>query len=321
MSRGKIHGIGTVVRRTELTSHVIRAWEKRYGAVDPDRSDGNQRLYSDDDITRLTLLKRATDGGMKISRAATLNDDSIRSFLRDERIAEPKIPQKLTTNTTERTQDDYVNDAFRLVRDVDQQGLYELLNEATFFFGLTVVLDEIVGRIMIGVGERWRNGDLRIFHEHLASAAVRSYLERVHNATPLPADRPVLISTTPAGQQHELGALLCAAVAKTERFRTVYLGANTPAEEIIRVAQNETARFLALSLYYPAKDLRVAEELRTIWSAVPSNTSILLGGYASGWYFEQLKQASGDGVSHGASTAHVSLISNARELRDVLLAG
>ena len=321
MPKDKIHGIGTVVRRTGLTSHVVRAWERRYDAIEPNRSDGNQRLYSDEDITRLMLLKRATDEGMKISRAATLDDDSLRSFLRDERISEPEAGRTAKRNATEKTRDEYVSEAFRLVREVDQQGLYELLNEATFFFGLTVVLDEIVGRIMVGVGERWRNGDLRIFHEHLASAAVRSYLERVLNSTPLPLDRPVLISTTPAGQQHELGALLCAAVAKTERYRTVYLGSNTPAEEIVRVAQREKARFLALSLYYPGKDLHVYEELRTIEAAVPMETLMLLGGFAAEWYYEQLTSNYGDDKDRGSSSSRVALVSTAMDLRNVLLAG
>ena len=321
MQTEKIHGIGTVVRRTGLTSHVVRAWESRYAAIAPNRSEGNQRLYSDDDITRLILLKRATIDGMKISRAATLDDDSIRSFLRDERIDETRPQPTANTNTTDKTKDEYVSDAFELVRDVDQQGLYELLNEATFFFGLTVVLDEIVGRIMIGVGERWRNGDLRIFHEHLASAAVRSYLERVHNATPLPIDRPVLISTTPAGQQHELGALLCAAVAKTERYRTVFLGANTPTEEIVKVAQSENARFVALSLYYPAEDLGVAEELMTIERAIPADSLMLIGGFAAEWYFKRLTSATDNHVGVRERSTRIKLISTARDLRHVLLPG
>jgi DNA-binding transcriptional MerR regulator len=61
-----------VARRTGLTPHVLRAWERRYGVVVPARSEGGQRLYSDADIRRLELLRRLTDAGHSIARLARL---------------------------------------------------------------------------------------------------------------------------------------------------------------------------------------------------------------------------------------------------------
>ena len=53
-----LHPIQVVVARTGLTAHVIRVWEKRYGAVIPQRTETNRRLYSEDQIGRLSLLRR-----------------------------------------------------------------------------------------------------------------------------------------------------------------------------------------------------------------------------------------------------------------------
>ena len=53
------HPIKVAVRRTGLSAHVIRVWEKRYGAVVPARTAANRRLYSDEEIVRLQWLRQA----------------------------------------------------------------------------------------------------------------------------------------------------------------------------------------------------------------------------------------------------------------------
>ncbi|MEM6457029.1 MAG: MerR family transcriptional regulator [Acidobacteriota bacterium] len=75
------HPIGVVARRTGLKPDLIRAWERRYGAVAPGRSQTRRRIYSDADIQRLILLKEATEGGRGISQVAHLDDDALRDLL------------------------------------------------------------------------------------------------------------------------------------------------------------------------------------------------------------------------------------------------
>ena len=60
MENEKKYAMKVVTRRTGLTSHAIRVWEKRYNAVEPERTDTNRRLYSEADIERLIDLHRAT---------------------------------------------------------------------------------------------------------------------------------------------------------------------------------------------------------------------------------------------------------------------
>src|SRR3954468_20227311 len=61
-----------VASRTGLSPHVLRAWERRYGVVNPTRSEGGQRLYSDLDIERLLRLRRLAERGHSIGRIGTL---------------------------------------------------------------------------------------------------------------------------------------------------------------------------------------------------------------------------------------------------------
>ena len=64
------HSIKVAARRCGLSTHVIRVWEKRYDAVSPDRTDTNRRLYSEQEIERLKLLRAATLSGHSIGNVA-----------------------------------------------------------------------------------------------------------------------------------------------------------------------------------------------------------------------------------------------------------
>ena len=74
------HPIKAVARRTGLSAHVIRIWEKRYGAVQPERTDTNRRLYSEEQIERLSLLRDITQSGHSIGPVATLPTEKLRQL-------------------------------------------------------------------------------------------------------------------------------------------------------------------------------------------------------------------------------------------------
>ena len=75
--------IRVVARRVGMSEITLRAWERRYAAVEPARSDGGQRLFSDADIERLTLLRALTAGGMAISTLARLATSALRQMAPD----------------------------------------------------------------------------------------------------------------------------------------------------------------------------------------------------------------------------------------------
>ena len=75
------HTIKVAARKSGLTPHVIRVWERRYDAVSPDRTDTNRRRYSDAEIERLTLLRTATHAGHSISTVAKLPVEKLRQIV------------------------------------------------------------------------------------------------------------------------------------------------------------------------------------------------------------------------------------------------
>jgi DNA-binding transcriptional MerR regulator len=75
------YGIGTVAHLTGLDPHTIRAWERRYDAVRPQRTPGGSRRYGDTDVARLQLMKALTECGEPIRLAASFSDDELRTRL------------------------------------------------------------------------------------------------------------------------------------------------------------------------------------------------------------------------------------------------
>jgi len=72
--------ISTVAKRSGVKSDLVRAWERRYKAVTPARTEGGHRVYTDLDIARLKLLNQATNNGHSISRIAQLSLDELKTY-------------------------------------------------------------------------------------------------------------------------------------------------------------------------------------------------------------------------------------------------
>jgi len=129
-----------------------------------------------------------------------------------------------------------------------------------------------------------------VAHEHLASASVRNFLGSMRASDMIPETAPAILITTPAGQLHEIGALLAATVAASEGWRVTYLGPNLPAEEIAGAALQEQARAVGLSIVYPGDDPHLAGELVKLRRALGPEVAILVGGRAASGYRDVLER-------------------------------
>jgi cobalamin-dependent methionine synthase I len=101
---------------------------------------------------------------------------------------------------------------------------------------------------------------------------------------------PIVVSATPRGQEHELGALIAGVVAASSGWRVVYLGASLPSEEIGAVVSHLKARVVALSIVYPNDDLHLKQELKKFKHLLPSGVSIIVGGRATDGYLNVLDE-------------------------------
>ncbi len=279
--------IKAVAQRTGLSTHVIRIWEKRYHAVTPKRTDTNRRLYSNEDIDRLQLLKHATDNGHNIGQIANLSEEELCDL-----IAQNEKTHLPTPDTKPKDQDAYTNyiqEAIQATKDFNAQALHHILGRAAVSFSQPILIEHIITPFMHQVGDLWHTGDLRVSHEHLASSVTRAFLENLSTSYSISASAPNIIVTTPSGQLHELGATIAATIAAANGWQVTYLGPSLPAEEIAAAAIQKQAKAIALSVVYPTDDPKMKTELIKLRKHLPAELPLLIGGCAAPNYRSIIK--------------------------------
>lgn len=262
-----------VVARTGLSADLLRAWERRYDAVRPQRTQGGQRLYSDADIERLTLMQRLTTEGHSIGEIARLTGPALAALLEA-----PAMPA-----TADDAVDGIVQQAIAATERLDAGGVEASLRRAALAFGSTTLVDRAIPRFLRVVGKRWHSGSLGVAQEHLASAAVRraiGWATEAFVANGAAAGVPVVVVGTPPGELHELGAMLAAAAAMEEGWRVVYVGASVPGPELVNTVLRTAARAVALSVVYP-QGRAERQELLAAVKAMSKHCVVLVGGDAA----------------------------------------
>ena len=123
-----------------------------------------------------------------------------------------------------------------------------------------------------------------------AVSGARQSLDSMQGAYPPGESAPAVLVTTPAHQHHELGALLVAATARIEGWRTTYLGPNLPAEEIVAAARLRNPRAVALSITFPGGDQTLSGELEKLGRLLGDEVELIVGGRAVPSYRSTLEQ-------------------------------
>jgi methanogenic corrinoid protein MtbC1 len=184
----------------------------------------------------------------------------------------------------------HVDACLAAIADLDAPALDRALEAASVELGPTLLVQQLMMPLMREVGDRWKQGSLRIAHEHMATALVRSFLGTLQNGKHLPEAAPRLLAATPLGQVHELGALMVCVAATTDGWRATYLGVDLPADEIAGAAAQLDARAVALSMVYPADDPRLVRELRELAAQLDPGVALIVGGASAPGYAATLEE-------------------------------
>ena len=165
--------IKVVARRTGLSAHLIRIWEKRYGAVEPERTETNRRLYSDQQIERLSLLRDITQNGHSIGHVAKLPTEKLRELSKDSHPTNGRAPRALTAAPAAPT---FLDECVAAVQSLDARALEETLKRAATELGAQGLLQRVVVPLVQTLGDLCREGTITAAHEHFASGVIRIFL-------------------------------------------------------------------------------------------------------------------------------------------------
>lgn len=272
------YSIKTAAQITGLSPSVLRAWENRYSAVAPERTEGNQRLYSDSDIERLALLARCVRSGHPISRVAGLDNDALKNLLLHRR-PEGSVPV--------RGGDEYVKTALEAAAAPEAGALADVLSRAVIDLGILSAIDQVIVPMMDEIGRGWYVGRWRIGEEHAASSVIRTFLGTQLRSIEPAEPASVALVATPSGQEHELGALSIALAAASAGYRVLYLGPGIPAEEIVHMTEKSGASLVLMSVVFPGSStVKVRREIETVRRYLPGGSRLILGGPSAAQFLE-----------------------------------
>ena len=224
-----------VTMQTGVTPATLRAWERRYGILLPDRTAGGHRLYSARDIAAIKWLKEHIEQGMTISRASALLQKQL--YAAEGEVA-PVTPSALPTVAvssdrpqTARSLEAIQADLYETLIDYDELTAEEILSEAYALYPIELVCLEVIEPVLVQLGKSWAAGKISISTEHFASNYLRRKLIALVSYGA--ATRPGLIAIGCAPTDlHEMGILLMSIFLRRRGYHVVYLGQAVPLEDL-----------------------------------------------------------------------------------------
>ena len=246
---------------TGLSPALLRAWEQRYGAVEPHRTPGGTRRYSGKDLERLRWLKAAVDAGHRISTIAGAELEEL----------------KRRADVVEDQPDGRLEEALHAIARLDAPDVQRLITQQFSLLGPARFAREFALPLTHAVGQRWSEGSLSIASEHLATSILRSILGSALQPSFSSLQGPSVLFATPAGERHELGLQMAALIALGAGASPVYLGADLPVDTLVDAALRTGSVAIALSIVTLAADAAF-EEVSRLRDALPESVLLWLGG-------------------------------------------
>ena len=278
MTKDNIFTIRSVSQITGIKPHLIRTWERRYGAIHPQRTPSNRRIYAQADIEKLTLLKGALERGHSISQIASMSTGDLSELLAST--PEQPLSPSGAANGRSRPEspESYRQQSLLAAADLDPRHLEQVLGAAVVNLSRSDFIHRVVVPLLQTVGDRWASGKLRVTAEHMTTASVRSFLWDMIRGVELSENAPKIVLATPVGQWHELGLMVAAAEAAECGWQPIYLGPNLPAEEIAHAVEHTGARALALFIAHSLDAGRLPQELKNLHRYLNTSAHLLVGG-------------------------------------------
>jgi DNA-binding transcriptional MerR regulator len=260
MAESNVFRIGELSRRSGVSPELLRAWERRYGLLDPMRSKGGLRLYSPADLERVRSMQRYLESGMAAAEAATL-------ALR-EKPAQPESPRGDPSVARA--------DLAEALAAFDETRAHAILDDLLAAATVDTVLSDVLLPFLEELGGRWERGEASIAEEHFASSVLRGRMLGLARGWGRGLGPVALLACLP-GEQHDFGAMAFGLALRARGWRIAYLGADTPLETIEHAAIRIDPALIVLSAASGERLQPIAGQL----TALSRRWRVAVGGKAA----------------------------------------
>jgi methanogenic corrinoid protein MtbC1 len=266
MAKAKVKfDIAGVERETGIGKDALRVWEKRYGFPVPERDEREERLYPQDQVERLRLIKRLLDSGMRPVKVVGLEVPELNALL-----------NQMPDDTAQHGAD--LPGFVELIKGHQATALRVALARALLQQGMEEFLSKTITPLNRLVGEAWMRGELRVFEEHLYSEQITHVLRDAIAMLRHPGDTPNILMTTLPGEEHTLGLLMAEATLSLGGAHCIMLGAQTPIQEIVLAAKAHQVDIVVLSFSSTIPVVQVKSGLQLAREALPKKVAVWAGG-------------------------------------------
>lgn len=238
--------IGELARRGGVPPATLRAWERRYGILEPKRTEAGYRIYGADDERRLLEMVDLITRGIAPAEAADRVKRKSGSAAATPEAVAGTPPKELITQL------------LQMVEEFDEAGAQSLIDRAVSGYSLPALITEIVLPLLHETGERWRDGTMTVAHEHFASNLVRGRLLAIARGWG-GGIGPLALLVCPPADEHDIG-LACFGLMLRERgWRVAFLGAKTPIETVKETVQQIEPAVAVMALTAPDAARAIAD--------------------------------------------------------------
>ena len=268
------YNISFISNACGVKPHTIRTWEKRYNTFSPDRTDGGQRIYSEDDLTKGRLIVSLLEQGYSISRLAGKSLQDLRTLIFDEKIESLQSNKMLTSVGIK-----------KLLTHLSNFDLSQISSEMVRL-RLSIGAKEFIFKVLIpiiqAVGRMYLDGKYSVTQEHIISTIIRYQLSQI-NLPDSENSTDSIILATPEGNLHELPILIADILCQLNRISTYYLGASHPAVCLSEAVNELKSKTIVLGVVSSDKwdyEKNIISFLKLMDKNLTHKLKVILGG---GW--------------------------------------
>ena len=257
-----------VLQETGLKPDTLRAWERRYGLPQPERTSGGHRLYSQRDIEIIKWLMARQQAGLSISRAVDLWRG-----LESEGQDPLQMAEYAVTGVPGAAVSLPAGEAIAELRQAwtaaclayEERTAEQVLTQAFALYPVEVVCLELLQKGLAELGKGWYQGEVTVQQEHFASALTMRRLDALIAATPPPTRPDRILIGCPPQEEHTFSPRLLTLFLRRRGWDVLYLGANVPVARLgsaIDAARPRLIIMAAQQLHTAASLLEVARYLK-----------------------------------------------------------
>jgi len=229
------YNIKAISNMVGIQPGTLRAWERRYQILNPVRNDSGHRLYTEEDLRKLKWLTEKVSGGFTISQAVSLLETESSTVGTFEEEGEVDSPQKIR------------DELLTMLLSFEEGKAQDLINHAFSLYSVEKVVIDILGSLLVMVGDMWEKGQITSAHEHYTTQVLKTRISMIFYSLPSNGLLPKAIAVCGPNETHEVGLLVFTLFLRRKGFEVIYLGSSIEDKDVELIVKEVDPTFLFMS--------------------------------------------------------------------------